>query len=162
MLISTSHLSLAGSARVTLKQGVPVLRWEPGLSRAERGEEPRAVLRVVRNTAPRARIDVDAHEGENLSQFFALPINSESPQYDVYRIKPKAPTEVFVNTVAPTSEQGGQVTKPGGARPPDAGKRPDEAGSVAVSDAAYTGPGSGAEGSLRSVQHLRSRHVRVH
>ncbi|MGM9428603.1 hypothetical protein [Hydrogenophaga sp. MI9] len=54
-------------------------------------------------------------DGKNLSQHFALPVGSESPQYDVYRIRPKAPTEVFVNTVAPTSELHGQVTKPGGA-----------------------------------------------
>jgi hypothetical protein len=53
--------------------------------------------------------------GQNLSEYFALPIKSEAQVYDVYRIVPKAPTEVFVNHVAPTSELGGQVTKAGGA-----------------------------------------------
>lgn len=65
--------------------------------------------------AKEADLDSAVKEGKNLSQHFALPVNSESPQYDVYKITPKAPTDVFVNTVAPTSELGGQVTKPGGA-----------------------------------------------
>ena len=65
--------------------------------------------------AKEADLDAAVKEGKNLSQHFALPVNSESKQYDVYKITPKAPTEVFVNTVAPTSELGGQVTKPGGA-----------------------------------------------
>ena len=65
--------------------------------------------------AKEADLDAAVKEGKNLSQHFALPVNSESTQYDVYKITPKAPTEVFVNTVAPTSELGGQVTKPGGA-----------------------------------------------
>lgn len=63
-----------------------------------------------------ADLDAAIKEGRNLSHHFALPVGSESPQYDVYRITPKAPTEVFVNTVAPTSELDGQVSKPGGAR----------------------------------------------
>lgn len=54
-------------------------------------------------------------EGRNLSEFFGLPIASESTQYDVYQITPKDTTDVFVSTVAPTSELDGQVTKPGGA-----------------------------------------------
>ncbi|MBT9550140.1 MAG: hypothetical protein IV088_04765 [Hydrogenophaga sp.] len=65
--------------------------------------------------AKEADLDAAVKEGKNLSQHFALPIASESTQYDVYKITPKAPTEAFVNTVAPTSELGGQVTKPGGA-----------------------------------------------
>jgi len=55
------------------------------------------------------------HQGHNLSDRFGLPIQSEATRYDVYQIQPKAPTEVFVNHVAPTSELGGLVTKPGGA-----------------------------------------------
>jgi hypothetical protein len=66
--------------------------------------------------AKEADLGAAIKEGRNLSHHFALPVASESPQYDVYRITPKAPTEVFVNTVAPTSELDGQVTKPGGAR----------------------------------------------
>ncbi len=66
--------------------------------------------------AKQADLDAAIKEGRNLSHHFALPVGSESPQYDVYRITPKAPTEVFVNTVAPTSELDGQVSKPGGAR----------------------------------------------
>lgn len=53
--------------------------------------------------------------GLNLSEHFALPIRSEAQVYDIYQIRPNGPTEVFVNTVAPTSELGGRVTKPGGA-----------------------------------------------
>ncbi|MEZ5664036.1 MAG: hypothetical protein R3E94_11000, partial [Burkholderiaceae bacterium] len=63
-----------------------------------------------------ADLDAAIKEGQNLSHRFGLPVASESLQYDVYRITPKRPTEVFVNTVAPTSELDGQVTKPGGAR----------------------------------------------
>ena len=66
--------------------------------------------------AKEADLDAAVKEGKNLSHHFALPIASESPQYDVYKITPKAPTEAFVNTVAPTSELDGKVTKPGGAR----------------------------------------------
>jgi len=55
------------------------------------------------------------NSGKNLSEHFGLPIVSEAASYDVYRITPKVPTQVFVNTVAPTSELGGLVTKPGGA-----------------------------------------------
>lgn len=66
--------------------------------------------------AKEADLDAAIQQRKNLSRHFALPVASESPQYDVYKITPKAPTEVFVNTVAPTSELDGQVTKPGGAR----------------------------------------------
>ncbi|MBB5360439.1 uncharacterized protein YfiM (DUF2279 family) [Rhodanobacter sp. ANJX3] len=55
------------------------------------------------------------HQGHNLSDRFGLPIQSEAARYDVYQIKPKAPTEVFVSHIAPTSELGGLVAKPGGA-----------------------------------------------
>lgn len=54
-------------------------------------------------------------QGRNISEFYGLPIASEAPNYDVYRITPKVPTQVFVSTVAPTSELDGLVTKPGGA-----------------------------------------------
>jgi hypothetical protein len=66
--------------------------------------------------AKEADLDAAIQQRKNLSRHFALPIASESPQYDVYKITPKTPTEVFVNTVAPTSELDGQVNKPGGAR----------------------------------------------
>ena len=54
-------------------------------------------------------------QGMNLSDYFGLPIGSEAPSYGMYRITPKMPTQVFINTVAPTSELGGLVTKSGGA-----------------------------------------------
>jgi hypothetical protein len=54
-------------------------------------------------------------EGRNLSEYFALPIDSEAPRFDAYRITARFPTQVFINTVAPTSELGGLVTKSGGA-----------------------------------------------
>ncbi|WP_456965985.1 hypothetical protein [Luteimonas sp. A649] len=53
--------------------------------------------------------------GHNLSEHFALPVRSEAQVYDIHQIRPNGPTEVFVNTVAPSSELGGRVTKPGGA-----------------------------------------------
>lgn len=55
-------------------------------------------------------------KGHNLNDRFGLPVKSEAPVYDVYRIDPKGSTEVFVSEVAPTSELGGQVTHAGGAR----------------------------------------------
>ena len=54
-------------------------------------------------------------EGKGIAQAFGLPGASEAPLYDIYRITPKAPTEVFVSHVAPTSELNGQVAKSGGA-----------------------------------------------
>lgn len=65
--------------------------------------------------ARQSAFDDAVARGLNLSEHFALPIRSEAPVYDVYQIRPNGPTEVFVNTVAPTSELGGRVTKPGGA-----------------------------------------------
>jgi hypothetical protein len=53
--------------------------------------------------------------GKNLSEHFALPIDSEAPRFDTYRITARFPTQVFINAVAPTSELGGLVTKAGGA-----------------------------------------------
>ena len=65
--------------------------------------------------ARQSAFDDAVARGLNLSEHFALPISSEAQVYDVYEIRPRGPTEVFVNTVAPTSELGGQVVKPGGA-----------------------------------------------
>lgn len=62
-----------------------------------------------------SRIDDALKAGKDLSDFFGLPIVSEAPRYDIYRIVPKLPTQAFVNTVAPTSELAGTVTKAGGA-----------------------------------------------
>ena len=62
-----------------------------------------------------AEFDAAVKAGKNLSDHFGLPIVSEAPRYDVYRITPKVPTQVFINTVAPTTELGGAVTKAGGA-----------------------------------------------
>lgn len=53
--------------------------------------------------------------GHRLSDRFGLPVASEASRYDVFQIKPLAPTEVFVNTIAPTSELNGSVIKAGGA-----------------------------------------------
>jgi hypothetical protein len=53
--------------------------------------------------------------GKNISQFYGLPISSEAPRYGMYRITPRFPTQVFITTVAPTSELDGLVTKSGGA-----------------------------------------------
>jgi hypothetical protein len=62
-----------------------------------------------------AELDAAVKAGKNLSDYFGLPVVSEAARYDIYRITPKVPTQVFVNTVAPTSELGGQVIKMGGA-----------------------------------------------
>lgn len=62
-----------------------------------------------------SEFDAAVAGGKNLSEYFALPVVSESPRYDAYRITARVPTQVFVNTVAPTSELGGLVRKAGGA-----------------------------------------------
>lgn len=53
--------------------------------------------------------------GENISQFYGLPIGSEAPRYGMYRMTAREPTQVFITTVAPTSELDGLVTRAGGA-----------------------------------------------
>ncbi len=53
-------------------------------------------------------------KGHTLSDYFGLPIKSEAQVYDIYEIRPHGPTTAFVNTVAPTSELHGLVTKRGG------------------------------------------------
>lgn len=53
-------------------------------------------------------------KGYNISGFFGLPLKSEAPRYDIYEMRPKAPTEIFIHHVAPTSELGGLSTKTGG------------------------------------------------
>ncbi len=65
--------------------------------------------------AKEADLDAAVRQGKNLHEFFGIPVGSESAQYDVYRIQPKSPTEVWVSTIAPISELDGQVKKPGGA-----------------------------------------------
>ncbi|MGL4768457.1 MAG: hypothetical protein ACRCV6_10335, partial [Formosimonas sp.] len=57
-------------------------------------------------------------DGKNLSKHFGLPISSESAEYDIYKIVPKQPTEVFISQVARTTELKGADTvfKHGGAR----------------------------------------------
>ena len=56
-------------------------------------------------------------DGKNLSKHFGLPISSESAEYDIYKITPKQPTEVFINHVARTTElkDADTVFKQGGA-----------------------------------------------
>lgn len=64
--------------------------------------------------ARQSAFDDAVARGLNLSEYFGLPVRSEAQVYDVYQIRPNGPTEVFVNTVAPTFELGGRVTRPGG------------------------------------------------
>ncbi len=52
--------------------------------------------------------------GRRIGDYFALPIKSEAPIYDEMMIRPRGPTEIFVQRVAPTSELNGLVTKAGG------------------------------------------------
>lgn len=65
--------------------------------------------------AKRSAFEDAVARGYNLSDYFGLPIKSEGQVYNIYEIRPNGPTEIFVNTVAPTSELNGQVTKRGGA-----------------------------------------------
>lgn len=62
-----------------------------------------------------SQLNVAIAEGRNISDYFALPVSSEAPHYGVYEMRAEVPTQVFINTVAPTSELGGLVTKSGGA-----------------------------------------------
>ncbi len=52
--------------------------------------------------------------GKSLSGYFALPIKSEAPRYDIMVMRPLAPTEIFIHRVAPTAELHGLVNKAGG------------------------------------------------
>ena len=52
--------------------------------------------------------------GKSLSEYFALPIKSEAPRYDIMVMRPLAPTEIFIHRVARTSELHGLVNKAGG------------------------------------------------
>ena len=54
-------------------------------------------------------------EGRNISDYFSLPAGSEGRRYGMYKITVESPTQIFINTVAPTSELGGLITKNGGA-----------------------------------------------
>jgi hypothetical protein len=65
--------------------------------------------------ARESQVNAAIAEGRNISEYFGLPIGSEAPRYSMYRITPEVPTQIFINTVAPTSELGGLVTKSGGA-----------------------------------------------
>ncbi len=65
--------------------------------------------------AREAQLNAAIDAGRNLSDYFALPVASEAPRFGVYRITPQVPTQIFINTVAPSSELGGLVTKGGGA-----------------------------------------------
>lgn len=62
-----------------------------------------------------ADLEAAAKSGKSLADAFGLPIKSEAAVYDVYRITPKSPATVFVQTIAPTSELGGAVAREGGA-----------------------------------------------
>ena len=53
--------------------------------------------------------------GKNISRFHGLPIGSEAPRYGMYRMTARKPTQIFITTVAPTSELDGLLTKVGGA-----------------------------------------------
>ncbi len=64
---------------------------------------------------PESELHTASADGKNLSKYFALPAGSDGQQFDVYRIVPKQPTEVFISTVAPSTEFDGQVVKAGGA-----------------------------------------------
>lgn len=64
--------------------------------------------------AKRSDLENDLAHGHRLHDRYGLPIKSESQVYDLYEIRPKAPTEVFVSEIAPTSELGGEVRHAGG------------------------------------------------
>lgn len=62
-----------------------------------------------------ADLKAASKSGYSLADYFGLPIKSDSPVYDVYKISPSVPSPVFVSKVAPTTELGGLMTRPGGA-----------------------------------------------
>lgn len=62
-----------------------------------------------------AELDAASEVGLSLADYFGLPIKNEAPLYDIYQISPTCPTTVFASKVAPTSELGGLVLRPGGA-----------------------------------------------
>ena len=63
----------------------------------------------------KSQLNAAIAEGRNLSDYFGLPVGSEAPHYGVYEMRAEVSAQVFINTVAPTSELGGLVTKSGGA-----------------------------------------------
>lgn len=50
----------------------------------------------------------------SVANYFGLPMRSQAPRYDVYRISPVTKAVVFISRVAPTEELGGEVRRPGG------------------------------------------------
>lgn len=54
-------------------------------------------------------------ECDSLADCFGLPLRSEAPLYDVYKVTPNGTVTVFVSSVAPTEELGGLVRRKGGA-----------------------------------------------
>lgn len=62
-----------------------------------------------------ADLKVAEKSGRSLADYFGLPIKSEAKVYDVYKISPSTPSTVFVSKVAPATELGGLMTRPGGA-----------------------------------------------
>jgi hypothetical protein len=61
-----------------------------------------------------SKADAAVAAGKNISDVYGLPIGSEKLRYGEWRMTAQVPTQVFINTVAPTSELNGLVTKPGG------------------------------------------------
>lgn len=51
--------------------------------------------------------------GQTLADRFGLPIKSEAPVYDIYKITSTSESKVFISKVAPTSELGGLVEREG-------------------------------------------------
>lgn len=62
-----------------------------------------------------ADLDAASKSGYSLADYFGLPVRSEAQLYDIYQISPSGPATVFVSKVAPTTELGGLVSRPGGA-----------------------------------------------
>ncbi|CAM5260427.1 hypothetical protein [Rhodanobacter lindaniclasticus] len=101
------------------------LRSGRKLPRMETIQPGEALLKLVpENTSPttyssywarESQVNAAIAAGRNLSEYFGLPIGSEAPRFDAYQITPRFQTQVFISTVAPTSELGGLVTKGGGA-----------------------------------------------
>ncbi|MHA6129916.1 hemagglutinin repeat-containing protein [Pseudomonas fluorescens group sp. PF-1] len=62
-----------------------------------------------------ADLNAASKSGYSLADYFGLPVRSEAQLYDIYQISPSGPATVFVSKVAPTTELGGLVSRPGGA-----------------------------------------------
>ena len=59
-------------------------------------------------------LSIASNSDVTLADYFGLPLNSESPKYSIFEIKPLQSATVFYSPVAPTTELGGLINRAGG------------------------------------------------